>query len=567
MVVADAGRAPRSRLDPRAAILAMTAVVLATAIVVGQVRWTRHRDELLATLAEAGLESRFEGLEHTVRTEAVAHEADLAVARALVYDVLAAGREAGPDREGELRRRSARLGRAGELAQRALVAQPGSWKAAMLLGASRYLGASTARDRRLVTEAAAWEEPLRSAVRAAPGQAEPRRFLGGAYLEIWRHLSPGRKEEARALLTEAFAHDAETFQQLVGPWLAAAANPDEAFAAIPPRPEAWQAVASAYAEAHRWALFRRAWARRAETLEADFATRLAEAERRIRLGDLYYGRSILLRVVADAPAERRFAPYVESALGQYPPGLHGLASTEALGTWLDWALELGVLGRSPLAPRILGRLAGAAGDLPPAQAALAALLGGEITQAESIERQVEDLKGEPWAPYVLAKARWHLDRDELAPAAQLLDGVDRSARGGALCWLLRERLARARGDLVAREEADAALAERRLERWPATGWRWRSGRLLLTLLPARAGRGLAIALAEVPEPGAVVQILVDGEAIDTFAATAPTTVTVAAALDPSLHLLELRTVAGRQAVPGVVSLLPSSSPALPGGTG
>ncbi|MCP4655647.1 MAG: hypothetical protein GY856_09535 [bacterium] len=518
--------------------------------------WQVNRVELVALLRDSGLDVRNEAVIDRVQRERTPHHAKMLAARALVYDVLtdvpatAAAGDSPADRLPAVRK----------LARQVLGTQPNSWQAAMLLGAATYLERSLNRDRRLVTAAAEWEEPLLRAVREAPGRDEPRRFLVAAYLEVWPYLSPEKKDFARRLLRESFAEDPHAFRRLVPAWLEVAEDVDDAFAPIPERPDAWLYLEYTYAERREWDRFCLAHRRRLNSLMRQLEERLDEAAERLRLGDFYHGRSLLLRVISTAPRDLRFAPIVTRALERYPAGLHGLASTERLRGWLRWALELSTVSLNPLPPRIVGRLAGAAGRLDPPEAALAALIAGEIHHAERLERLTDTLTIEAWAPYLIAKSQWLLERDQPAQAAATLELVDRASRKRMAFWLASERLARARGELVDLAEAQRRLASFRSREWPALVWQWRGNRTLLWLLPEAPAAGLAVGLNDVPPTGAVVELRWDGRTVALQPVYADQDLELRLDVDTRPHLLELRMLAGGQVYPGRVRLRDLRSP-------
>lgn len=536
--------------------------------------WARQRDELVELLGRAGFAGGDGGVIDAVRHERSAHHAQVLAARALVYDVLdARDRTPEPIAVGSSAETGAaaaleigspawdaavdRLPAAAGLARQALAAQPGSWQAAMLLGAATYLERSIRRDRRLYTEYRDWEAPLTQALREAPGQAEPRRFLAAAYLEVWTALSPAKRARTRKLLSEAFARDVRAFSTLLPVWLEVADDFDDALAVIPDSSAAWRELERALARAHDWEAFCRVHVRGLEALYRENEERLAEAEARLRLGEYFHSRSLLLQVVATSPLDVRFAPLVARAFERYPPGLHGLSSTEPLRDWLRWALELHTYGKNPLPAQVVSRLASAAGGLQPPVQALAALVGGEIHYAESLEQLADSLASEPWAPYLLAKARWQLSRDRPGEATATLARLGRSSRRTLLYALARLRVARARGDLVETAEAERDLAAFRKREWSAAEWHWRGHRALLPMLAASRGDGLVLAVNRVPDDGAVVELRWDGRTVALHPVAGDGELELALPIDEELHLLELRMVAGEQLFPGRVRLRPA----------
>ena len=298
--------------------------------------------------------------------------------------------------------------------------------------------------------------------------------------------------------------------------------------------------------------------RRSAALFEEHEARIAEAEQRLALGEFFHSRSLLLQVVAASPLDVRFAPLVTRALELYPPGLHGLSSTERVKGWLRWALELHVFGRDVLPPGVVSRLASAAGALDPPEQALAALVAGEVYHAENFERSADTLSSSKWGNYLLAKARWHAGRGQVSEAAATLGLVDHETRGSLAYALARHEAVRAGDDLVALAEAERGLdALRRIE-WSAAEWNWSSDtRALLPLLVATPAEGLVLALNRVATSGAVIGIHWNGKTVALHPITADGELELTFAIEAGLHLLEVRMLAGQKLSPGRVALLGS----------
>ncbi len=521
------------------------AVLLISAALYGHVQWRQERAALLRLLIASDLENQ-DVVAKRVAHELTAHHARLIVARALVYAVLDnAAAKPGEARPLEPRRAQEQLVAARELAATTLETQPNSWQATMLLGATLYLERALLQDRRLYTAAADWELPLHQAMDDASGKAEPRRFLLAAYLEVWPNLSAEKKALTRQLLAQAFAEDPEAIDRLLPTWLAVARRTEEAFQPIPERPDAWRRIVRAYELQLAWPRFCAAYERYLDALEHDLQARLAEAEERLALGDYYNGRSMLLRVILEAPIDRRFAPIVTRALGRYPPGLHALSSTQALEQWLDWALELHSISGSSLPPLIVSRLAGAAGQLAPPKAALAALVGGEQTYADQLERLADSLSQSAWAPYLIAKANRWLAANQPVKAMAVLDQVDSLSRRDLVLYALaRQRAAQANGDLAALAEAEKQLVRFRARAWQAQDWRWQGREASLLMLPEAPAKRLTFDLNQVPQAGAVVVVGWDGAVVARRSVMPGERITLDLMIDTSLHRLELKALAG-----------------------
>lgn len=443
----------------------------------------------------------------------------------------------------------ARLSLARDLAAEALAERPSVWQASMLLGAATYLYRSQARDPRLVTAYRDWEDPLELALDRAPGKAEPGRFLAVAYLELWPVVSEEKRQIARTLMADAF-RDPGIFRRLAEVWLAAVGDRRQAFAAIPPDPDAWTHVGRLLGREGDWEGVREARLRYHETLARRRGEDLEEARRRLEGGDLAEARRLLLLAATRGRPEPTAVPVLIGALARLPPGPPG-RSAEAFREWLRWSLDLCLLDRCPLPPEVLDRVAGLAGDLKPSEAALAEMLSGDLARAERLERRSDRLWHPEWSPYLLAKARLHLDRGQPAAAAAVLEEVHPSWRERVPYQWLAWRVARAGGErrTLPRPERDI---------WPGSAWR-RSpddsvDRLELWLPGESVGPGsdrkLRLQLAGVPDAGAVVELRLDGEPVSTEVVHPGDALSVPPPESPGLHLLELETVAGGRVLPG-----------------
>lgn len=337
-------------------IVAPLAVALISAA--GYSRWHDNQRRLAKILETTGVAARDEGAERQLGWERGSDYATLTAARALVYDFLAA-QEASPAGAAA---RLEQLAQGRALAREALAAQPSSWQGWLLEGAATYLERSQRQDRRLYTEAAAWELPLRRAHELAPGKNEPKRFLTAAYLEVWPALSREKKAFAQELVREIFAREPRTFTRLLPAWLAVARG-TEVFAPIPDRTEAWHQVLTQLAHRQDWRRLIEARERYLAAIEREMKERVAEGGRALDASDdRREARTILLSTIALAPAEMRFVPHVAAALDGFPPGVHNVGDAAPLRRWIEWALALDTLGKSPLDRVMLERLAAAIGD-------------------------------------------------------------------------------------------------------------------------------------------------------------------------------------------------------------
>ncbi len=410
---------------PAAARLAAAAVALALALVpiVRQRALAARQVQMTAWLAGSGVPPPRE-IEHEPDPSRV----DLRAARASLAAELDPARRSDLPPAEEARQRaegSARLATTARLAGGALAERPAAWEAAMVMGAATYLSWSQARDLRLFTAAPAWERPLETAIALAPGRDEAARLLAGAYLELWPVLSPAKRDRERRLLASVFSNP-PAFASLIGPWLATAATREEAFAPVPRTPEAWAKLQQIYALQADWQGYCEARERWDLALQASLTSRLAAAEERRASSD---ARGLFLEVAVEARPGRRYLGLLGRALEDCPPGSVDRHTAELLEKHLVWTLERCRLDRCPLSPRAMRRLAGFCRDLDPRIDAMAALITGDPTRAEVLERTYATDWSEDWASYRLLKAKLLTERNDLGERGEHGEHGDRSDHG------------------------------------------------------------------------------------------------------------------------------------------
>jgi hypothetical protein len=232
----------------------------------------------------------------------------------------------------------------------------------------------------------------------------------------------------------------------------------------------------------------------------------------------------------------------------------------ALDAWLRWALELSAVDVDPLKPKVLRRLTDAVGDLDPPTGALAALVADDTYHILRYEKLEDSKLRSEWAPFLIAKTRWLIERDDLAAASRALNDVHRSARSSSAYWLARYRLARATGDLSDAATCEQRLADFQARQWRPSQWLVRGPRLVLELYPEVRSRGLSITIGEAPDSGAVAELVIDGAAVAVRPVASGEAVELTMELEPTPHLLELRSLAGGEIRPGPVRLLAVGDP-------
>jgi hypothetical protein len=514
------------------------------------------RAESMQRWEATGVAARFAGEADRARRDPDPRASARALARVLVTDAFDARSLAALPRAeaaAEARRGEQRLRFAAELASRTLAARPASWDSAMMLGGARMLAAWRSGDVDLYARPARWRAPLEHAEELAPGSPEPRRLLVTGYLATWQALSAAERGEGRRLVREAF-RDRETLGQLLPAWAAVAGGRDELEAVLPAEPGPYDQLQQAAASRGDWAGFCAARERWLPLTIAALQARLAEAERRLDAGDVSGGRSELVATLAGTPPDRRTAAIFAAAIEHLPPGQLGSA-TGALSAWLDWALPLWLLGGEPLPPEVMARLASLSPDLPPAQAATAALAGGDLDRAGTWERRADRLWSEEWAPYATAKSEALLARGDVDEAAATLADVHRSYQGRWPYLRARERLAGARSEgLAARPESLAATL------WGPEQWLYRGSEAAVELVAPHPATAVAVHVDVAPDAGAVVELGWDGLGAGCFPVRAGTVLRLPVAVASGPHRLSWRTLAGGRTAPGAVELLAATPP-------
>ncbi|HEX9944883.1 MAG TPA: hypothetical protein VGG03_22970, partial [Thermoanaerobaculia bacterium] len=395
----------------------------------------------------------------------------LRAARAVLAAELDPARHQGLPPQRAARESAERMADAAHAGREILARRPASWEAALVTGAATYLAWSRARDPRLFTAYRRWEAPLETALRLAPARREPTRFLAAAYLETWPALSPRKRQVARALVAEVF-RDPEDLARLIGPWLDTAADRREAFSVLPDDPAAWKRVAEAYARRGDLQGFAQARSREEEALLAALRRDLLGADRLRGEGRLAEARALYIAVAKRARPEARYRDLLEGALERCPPGPVDGETAERLEPHLARALDRCLFAGCEIRPAALKRLSRFVRDPAPPQAALAALFAGDLPRADLYERRTEGLGAEPWAAYLIAKARVLADRGRVDEAAEALALVHLSWQRRPLYWQARAEVARAAGDARGAADAEARLADAARRSWSATDWTW-----------------------------------------------------------------------------------------------
>lgn len=518
--------------------------------------WANQRDQLTERLVDLGLEEFNQTALRRIARERASHQAKLVAARAIVHQVMS------PDLDErglpiiDKDQRLAALDEAETMARQALAAESESWQASMLIGASIYLRRSLSADRRLITEAADWEEPLKKAVEAAASKTEPRRILAAAYLETWAYLSPEKKQLTRQLLTEVFRNDEKAMRRLVPLWLELAEDEGDAMSVVPPTADAWQFVKFTYLKARRWSSYAKAQRGLFDALEVELAAQLDEAEQRAKLGDEDNSRQLCLQVIQRAPRQLRFVPFVIRALEIFPPGLQNVRSNDGPANWLRWAVALDAVAVHPLPPKVVdGLMAISGGGLEASVAAHAALLADNAYNVGRFEKQVAFRSNLEWAPFLLAKARRLADLDVADLAQETLNELDLASQNTYPAWQVRARIAQSLDDVDMLTQAEAEMAVREDFRWTALDWNLRQGMPSLFLVAAQEGRGLRLEIVETGPQGDAVEVHLDGRLVALRSMTSGQQYDLDVELTPGPHLLQVVSASRQKPIPGSVTLL------------
>jgi len=526
-------------------------------------RLVEERTHLSGLLDETGLDERAPDVADELLRETDPVRADLLVARALLGDVLDQLQLApAPLDRAMTDELASRLAAARSLAEGGRRLRPAAWQAHMIVGATTYLEWMLHRDRRVATEAEAWEGPLRTAIDLAPAQAEPKRFLTMAYLELWTQLSTEKRELARSMVALAF-EDPRMLQRLLGPWLELQPDVDAALAVVPDESSAWQVVERHYVQQRRWERVVEAHRRRLEALRRECEARLAEAASPSDRSSPRRLRALLVPIVTTIPIEASWSDLLDRTLERLPPGLPGKPASDRLRLWLEWNLDGCTLGRCRLPERSAARLAVLAGDLDLPARARSALAAGDLASAESFERQADRVGGEAWTPYLLEKVPHLLRRAETKAAVAALDAVPSKERSSLAFLQAARSVAEAASDGAAQREIARAIAQRAKVEWGRDDWQapaapGSGGTYRLLLEIAEPASGLELVADSAPMGGAVSEIRLDGAAlVVTPIGESGQRLDVRAAVEPGLHLLELAAVAGGIVAPGPVRLFVS----------
>ena len=544
------GRSGRSKLVHR--LLLVATGFLVAALVADHLRWRDFRDEHVLRISAAGPKVATPTSLRRVQRERTPIHARVTATRALVYGSIQA------DSEGilPLEERQRRLAEAQSLARQNLSENPVGWESWMLLGTAIYSERALGNDRRLITESKDWENPLLRAVETGAGRIEAQRMLAAPYLETWAYLSPEKKERTRTLLTEVFRSDPEALERLAPLWLLHNGTREEALSIFPPHPRAWRFLEGYFLERRQFPALIRAHEHHWDALESSLALDLEQARLRLDLGDPNASRQLGLSMLLATPRERRFLALAEATLGLQPIGIHGRVASDTLALWLDYLLTLDLYGLydEALSPVAVARLLDAVEGLDEPEQAHGALLAEEFFTVRELEAEIPARASSPWLPFLLSRARHALAAGDLEEARTLLGRVDLLSRDGLPYRLVEAEVKQAAGESP--RLATQGLDEHRKTRWSVFDWSEGKVGPRVGLLPASRARGLRIEIVYVERDGDVIDVLWDGARIGSEIVRPRSQLEIELPIEPSVHLLELRSLRGERIAPGRVELIP-----------
>ncbi len=525
------------------------AVALLTASIASAIRTRSEQAELGRLLQETGLAKRRPELVQRVRYEPDTTWARMVIARAIVAEAVdprpfqgLTTREASEAAAGTRKR----LRLAHEMASEIIAQRPVSWQAWMLKGASHYVLLTLEGSLDVFDDRASWETPLRRAMTLAPGKNEPQRFLSAAMLEIWPGLSEADQGEAKRIFAKAFEHE-QTFSQLVNVWLQNAEDLEEAFEPIPNSASSWSRTQNWYRGQRNWPAFCETRERWWTCLDLEVPLLVDLGEAQLRGGDVSRARGSFATAVGASRPDLRFCDDFSRAIAQSPAGTARFMEHGTAQDWLDWALEGFVRGEELLPKGVVNRLASARSEQHVPTQALALLAAGRVAEAETIERRREDLNTEPWARYGLAKARIMRAKGDLEAARTSLNKVHPSWSSNPV-WI----------DL--QQSLNGRTNGSRRDKWRGTEWRWSGATATLDLDPKTPAESIQIALHQVADYGAVVELELGYRVAWTGEVEPESQIEISNLPSSGPWLLRFRTLTGGRVIPGDVTLVTNKEP-------
>jgi hypothetical protein len=483
---------------------------------------------------------------HELRRRVDLPQAKVLLARALLAQELDGSWKAlltAAARRSEEQQGMERLALARELAAESLAARPSSWEAATILGACLYLEGVRGSSPELMARIERWEGPLLLAHQLAPNEPEPPRFLASAYLSQWSRLPAEKREVAKEILATAL-RDTASFDLLLEPWLRLAPSQEMALDLLPDAPSTWNRVQTFYRKRLDFERFANANRRWFESISVAAGERLAAGRRYRRGGDDKKSMEAFRWVLQLTP-ERTLVPHFEAAVMEMRPHKVSKDVQRSLRRWLNWALPQCALVDCPLEPLVFDLLSRLLDDLETPEMSSLHLLSGHRGLASLHENRSARRGSERWSLYYLLKAKSEAKRRDVAVAEDAYLAI-----AGPLTESLAYRLLGRELAALGAKRLAAGFEDRELERLegsfrPASGWRETTAGVLLEAFLAEGARELWLQVDAVVEPGAVLEVQLQGQRVAVVPVSAGDRIRLELDLEPGAQLLEVRPLTGR----------------------
>ncbi len=308
------------------------------------------------------------------------------------------------------------------LSRQAWQSEPGSWVAAMGVGASEFLSGLRSKQGIQRLERERWLGPLTEAQTLAPGRGEVEGYLALALLEVWGDLSSEERERATVTLRQAM--NSATIRNAILPrWTRLQHSYDDLVSVLPDLPAAWQPVYQTLARAGQWSN-----AVKTKTTMRQLSLQASEqhlARATLLLNGQEYFKAIdeFARSLAITPDNTNL-PQVVAILRALPPGPVHKNLLHALKPWLAWANRQCVLTVCPVPTDVMTRLAGVVSYGHPDRGTALALINHQPDEAA--------LSSEDWGLHWLSLTQSTSDAQTRARYTAKVDGKWRQTAAFAI---------------------------------------------------------------------------------------------------------------------------------------
>ena len=427
-------------------------------------RWTREQRQIAATFDRVEFVDEFRSARISV-----AKANDVSTLRSRAIRGLLASQLAFPDIEDLSTEQRTELRDKSNLVVEELLAlsrstwqkEPGSWVAAMGLGAGEFLAGLRSKEglERLPREQ--WFAPLTQAQVLAPSRGEVEGYLALALLETWSDLSKQDRTQATVSLRQAL--ETPRFRAVILPrWMRIQHDYDEMVSILPESVSVWQSVQRSFENDRQWKRAVRAKTKLRQLRLIESQNTLQRGKRLIDGGEIYKGSGQLGLALASVVPENGSVAQMVEVTRTLPPGPVHRSLAREFRPWLRWANRQCVLSICPIADDVLNRLAGIVED-----DRVEADIAHAIVTREPAEPALSD---EDWGLHWIALLQ--VSRDDLGTATLYASQVDGKWRRSA-----------AFVDAV----RNAGIAQPSLPRnWSPTDWIWSGPRAYLSIVLTEA---------------------------------------------------------------------------------